>query len=269
MARSSFASALVLDPEGRIVAGMGDHPEEGPLEGPGVERVQLPDGGFLITRRAAPDAAWSRFSRAFIHEARSPLNALTIYLELLNTRLVKGASTAVQRPEAAPDRVLSKANDQVRRIEELLRAFGELWGARGDNSDFAEILRSACRFAEHEALRHSVQLTHAICPMAVVACSPMLLADATVTLLGAALLAPADTKLEVALTIEGREVLLSVHFAGTAPDLLELLRPGADALSATGGTVELHSHGLIARYPLVEPAPGSTARVQHGHRGTS
>lgn len=269
MARSTFASAVVVDSQGRVIAGIGEKSETGPLEGPGVERVQLPDGGFLVTRMSAPDTAWSRFSRAFIHEARSPLNALAIYLELLNARLVTGMTSPGKRPEAAPDRILSKANDQVRRIEELLRAFGELWGARGESSDFAEILRSACRFAHHEAMRHGVQLSHAICPMAVIACSPIQLADATVTLLGAALRAPAETTVDVTLVIEGREAVLSVRFAGGPSEIQALLQPGADALRATGGKVVLQPHGLTARYAVVEPAPGSTARAHPGHRGAS
>ena len=252
MARSSFASVVVIDRQGRVVAAAGEQPTTSPTEGPGIERFALPDGGFLVTRVALPDSAWSRFSRAFIHEARSPLNALAIYLELLGTRMT--GSLPHGRPEAAPDRILAKANDQIRRIEELLRAFGELWGARGETTDLAEAARAACRFSEHEALRDGLQISHEICATAPVAVEPARFADALVLLLGGALRAPPDSvvRLKVAPRDE-RQVELAVEFASTATrPPLALLEPGEAALKAIGGRVTMGQRGLTAAFALAK-----------------
>lgn len=249
MVRNSFSSAIVVDAQGRVLAAAGEG-LPAPLEGPGVERHALPGGGFLITRTLPADDAWPKFSRAFVHEARSPLNALAIYLELLVPRPDRPAREP--RPEASPERILGKANDQVRRIEELLRAFGELWGVRGDNADLAEITRAACRFAEHEALRHGVQLTHEVVPHATIDCSPALVADAVVQLLSGALRARPESKLHLALAIQDdRLAVLEFSVAREAlPDDGALLQPGADAFRALGARVDLTSRGVRVTYPL-------------------
>jgi signal transduction histidine kinase len=249
MARGSLASAVVVDAQGRPVATAGDPGAAAVLEGPGVERTPIPGGGFLVTRAAADDEAWSRFSRAFIHEARSPLNALAIYLELLGTRLSEASPK--DRPDATPDRIFAKANDQIRRIEDLFRAFGELWGARGEGTDLAEMLRAACRFSEHEALRHGLQMSYEICAHAPIAAAPGLVADAVVLVLAGALRAPQDTRIHLSLqNVRTQEVELQVDLMQGPGTLVELLRPGAERLRAAGGRVELGDRSISATFML-------------------
>src|SRR4051794_17673311 len=78
--RDWMTSVAVVTSDGRVVAAAGDEGAES--EGTQTQRLPLPDGGHLIVRAVPSESAWYRFARAFIHEARSPLNALAIYIEL-------------------------------------------------------------------------------------------------------------------------------------------------------------------------------------------
>jgi signal transduction histidine kinase len=245
-----YASIAVVDSSGKVIGTMGDIGAEGPLEGPGIERVALPGGGYLIARTQPASDAWPRYARAFIHEARSPLNALAIYLELLSSRLA--SAIPKDRPEASPDRILAKANDQIRRVEELLRSFGELWGARGEKTALSEMVSAASRFSEHEALRLGLTFSSTVVPGIVVGCSPRPVADALVLLLGAVFRAPPESQVAVSLSPQGeRAVALSVEVISAQPPAVDLLQAGAEALRLAGGRVEREGQRVSATFSRV------------------
>lgn len=250
MGLGHFRSVVVVDASGRVVGGLGENGAEGPLEGPGIERTALPGGGFLIARRSVPSDAWSRYARAFVHEARSPLNALAIYLELLSNRLA--GSPPPERREASPDRILTKANEQIRRVEELLRSFGELWGTRAETTNLSEMVSAVARFSEHEAHRLGLTFAAEVAPQLAIGTPSGAMADALVLLLGAVFRAPPESHIAVRLAQRDDRVALSVDVTRSPVGAAaELLRPGAEALRAVGGVVDMREASVTALFPRV------------------
>jgi signal transduction histidine kinase len=242
-----------------VVATTGEPLGAAELDGADVVRTPLPDGGFLIARRADNDDAWVRFSRAFMHEARSPLNALAIYLELLGTRLAPADKH--DRPDAAPERIFARANDQIRRIEDLIRAFGELWAARGEGAELADMVRAAGRFCEHEALRLGLQWRQEVCPHAPVDAASGSLANALVDLFGGALRAPPETVIHVSLRqTEDRGAALRVELVSPTGSAIPLMKTGIDALRALGVSVQVDARGVLATFAAPR-LPGSGGRA--------
>jgi hypothetical protein len=249
---TAIRSAAVVDRSGNVLASAG--PDEASwTESPGIARVPLPDGNFLATRADGGEAAWSSFARAFVHEARSPLNALVIYLELLSPRLPH----AEGRSNVAPERVLAKAQEQVRRVEDLLRTFSELWAPRGNVADLAAIVRAATRFSEHQAIRKSLRFSQQVCKTAFVPVSPGVATDAVVALLSDALEARSESSMDVRLElVEGEPavrftVSLPVVAGEPAPGLFNT---GTDAFRRCGASVVVTSSSATVTLPTCPPA---------------
>jgi signal transduction histidine kinase len=215
----------------------------------------MPDGGVLAVSAAGPDPAWSRFARAFVHETRSPLNALAIYLELVGTRQGNGQDG---KGDPALQRILTKAQDQVRRVDELLRIFSELWAPRGDVTNLAAIVRAAARFSQHEAIRRGFVLKQEICERANIAAPPLLTSGAIVALFGAVLQAPPESQLTVTLELRDAGESAVLTFSVQLPPAFEgdLLSRGAEALSVLGADVSRTENTLtsVFRTSLSEDA---------------
>jgi len=248
---TAISNAAVVDSAGRVIASVGPA-EPTWVNSPDVARVPLPDGGFLAASPDGRDASWSNFARAFVHEARSPLNALVIYLELLGPRTAQ----AEGRASIAPEKVLAKAQEQVRRVEDLLRTFSELWAPRGELADFAAITRSAARFSEHQAIRKSLRFTQQICESAPIAAAPVLVADALVALMSGALQARPESAIDIKLELlpEDREARLTVTLpvvAGEVP--AGLFETGAAAFRKLGASVLTTDTSAVVTMPMAPP----------------
>lgn len=258
---SGLAGAKVVDATGRVLASAGRTIEGAAGDGPSAaaadsagraeERVPLPDGGFLVAERLTAEEPWSRIVRAFLHEARSPLNALGIYLELLQAKLggtVAGGERAIQR-----------AQEQVRRLEELLRVFGDLAApTREDPVDLARVVGAVGRFAAHEATRRGLQLELRVSPSVWVRADAGALAESLVLLLGGALEASAGAELVFVLQAAGD--VAELQLSGLPQDEETLLDAGAGALAGVGATLERTPGALLARFPITaQPALGAGA----------
>lgn len=187
---------------------------------------------------------WERFARAFVHEARSPLNALGIYLELLAPK-----EAGAQRPGAQPARLVERAQDQVRRVTDLLACFSDLWAPRAgrEGVDLAALGRAAGRFAQHEAVRQNVGWTSSIADGLVVpvAAPPSALAHALLLLLDGALAVPAESTLELTIAAAAPQLRLAV----SPPPDDSLTAAGLAAFVALGASVERSGAGLAVSFP--------------------
>lgn len=187
---------------------------------------------------------WERFARAFVHEARSPLNALGIYLELLAPREGGPPPSAA----AQPARLVERAQDQVRRVGELLAFFSDLWSPKSDRpADLASLGRAAGRLATHEAVRHNLVWESRVPDGLVVPllAKPSALAHGLLLLLDGALAAPEETELRLTIRREAPQLVLEF---GT-PALAPLLTPGIAALTALGATADLSAAALSVTFP--------------------
>lgn len=158
-------------------------------------------------RSPAGAEGWRRFARGFVHEVRSPLNALLIYLELL------GREEGAARPPGSPA-LTARSRDQALRIEEYLKTFLVLWAAPSEgDADLAELLRAALVIASHECRRCGCTLESTLPERLPVAVAPAGAADLLVRLLSAAI-APGRA-VQVTLETDGVEARLTVR----APNL--------------------------------------------------
>lgn len=239
MDHSSLAGAEVVDATGRVLATTAAEVAASP---DGALRWPLPDGAILVAHPAATGEAWARLARAFIHEARSPLNALAIYLELLAARVPEAPP---DNPEASAERLLARAHEQVRRVDDLLMMFGTLWAPAAQGpTDLAGLARAASRFAAHEALRRGLQFESRLCPAAAVQAGGNLVSEALVALFGAALAAGEGTRVEVGLELAGDDAVLTVSLAAGTMQTAAAVR----ALEAAGARVEAGRQGARAAF---------------------
>jgi len=186
-----------------------------------------------------------RLVRAFLHEARSPLNALAIYLDLLTTR-VAGMPGPPGRPDAAPDRLVGRAQDQVRRLEELLSLFGDAAAPRReDGADLARTARAVGRFAAHEAVRLGCRLDVDAPGPAPVGVEPSRLSEALTELALRIVRAPEGTPIALRVqAIDGAAVLEAAPVP-FSPDRADA-GPHAAPLARAGARVELAGDRLRA-----------------------
>jgi hypothetical protein len=97
------------------------------------------------------DAARSALARAFVHEVRSPLNALGIYVDLM------GRMSEHSDGGPTPAQLVERAERQLRRVDELLEVLLAVW-APALEVDLAALLTAAGRLAGHEAVRRGAAL---------------------------------------------------------------------------------------------------------------
>lgn len=242
--------AAVLDRTGQVVACTVPGPFR---ELPGDVSVPLPDGGRLVTR--TPDGpAWYRLARAFVHEARSPLNALAIYLDLLGTKVVPAAARA-DRPDATGQRLIEKSDQQVRRVDELLGAFLDVWAPSADEGvDLATIVRGVGRFAVHEARRRGVTLALEVCAEAPVPVASGPVADALVSTLLSFCAELEGGELHLALTEDAPAFRLVLGASRPLPRFaIERARGLFEAAGARVECGDANLAALFVRAPPVSP----------------
>ena len=178
--------------------------------------------------------AVERLCDGFAHDARNPLNAVVIHLEVLSDKLRRENGGAVP---TGLEKNLKAIRDQVNRIDEMVRRFVEI--AAPHRQHEAELDLAALVHSVVEQCTHQARLARAD-----------LRADATspVRINGSA------SELGVALTLAILEQL-----DGGAKRLLVRLEPAA-------GSVRVAIEGAIA---AVGPAMEGLRRVAQTHGGTA
>lgn len=253
MALSPFDDVLVLDAQQRVV---GSARNQGPLvdgaalEDPTADRQRLPDGTTLVSVPSASVEPARVFARAMVHEIRSPLNALGLYLEVAKSRLHRDSKGERMSAEDA----LEKAALQIGRADEVLKSFLELWAPDPMKpGELTALTRAAGRLASHLATRRRAVLELELpSGPAVVAAAGRALADALLTLFEEAIWdrsdAPGDeAPSRVLVTLEaGGDVRLLVRVEGAPP--LGWLR-AARSFMALGARVERDSQTFRAVLP--------------------
>lgn len=181
-----FDDVLVLDADNHVLGSAVDRSveaERAALEVPQLVRRSLPDGGSLVCVPNGATEPTRRFVRAFVHEVRSPLNALSINLDLALTY----AKTAFEKKENGPklEVALARAGKQIGRVDELLRLFLSLWAPAPDveNCDLIEFAQGAFRLGTHIANQREAELEIVAEGSAAVLASGRALADALFCLL--------------------------------------------------------------------------------------
>jgi hypothetical protein len=259
MNQRAIGAAAVLDAQGRVLAVVGSCLATDP-QWDTAPRTPLPGGGFLASLPAEPlggEGDWPRFARAYVHEARSPLNALGIYLELLGT---KPAPNAV-RPGFSLEKILTKAQEQVKRVDDLLRNFSSLWAPRGDVADLASMARAAARFADHEANRVGLRFHKEIADNATVELPPLSVASAVITLLAGLLGAEAESDVTFQVQRTGDRVCVRAEVQPSGQ--IAALSPGIQAFRELGADVTCTEGSLSASLPLCSHS-GADERATNG-----
>lgn len=106
---------------------------------------------------AAAYQAVSRLMESLLHDARNPLNALAINLEVLGEKLKDDDGKI---PETQ-DKNLRAMREQVFRVDGILRQFSEFMtprlGARGEQG-LSDLVQAAVEVVAHESRRRRVKL---------------------------------------------------------------------------------------------------------------
>lgn len=104
---------------------------------------------------AARAEVYARLSEGMAHDARNPLNAMAIHLELLRDKLANGA------PLSATERHLTTMRDQVHRIDQILKRFLRFASPRREppsTVDLAELVQQVVEVCGHDARRNGVRV---------------------------------------------------------------------------------------------------------------
>lgn len=203
-----------------------------------VSDLPLPEGGAAVVQEFDATQAWSRFTRAFLHDLRGPLNSQNLYLELLRNRLH-------QQNAMTPDveKCLSRIQEQVGRMDGLCREFSALSTtadtdesrAGEDESDVDVLCRAAARFAGTVTKRKDLSLRFEGASGRLLAVESVKFGEALVVLLGGALDAPAESELVFSLNADEQGVRLIL--SGLPPNGERLVEAGLALLSNCGARV--------------------------------
>jgi signal transduction histidine kinase len=106
----------------------------------------------------------ARLVDSLLHEARNPLNALSINLGILGQKLRVQASPDVPPPH---EKNLKAMREQLTRVDEILRLFAEFIApkpATVTEVDFSEVVRRAVEVLGHEGRQHRCAIRAEITP---------------------------------------------------------------------------------------------------------
>ena len=232
MIESRWFHVEVRTADGHVIASTSE--DAGMLFEDGTVRRDLP-GGLTMVATPHPDEARNAFARALVHELRSPLNALGIYVDLLS----RPADAGDGGPTAA--QLAEKAQGQIRRLDELLQTFLSL--ASPTDVDLTTIVTSFVRLAKHESMRRGGSLTlHADGSLPVRAeAAPVV--DAIIRLFDALWSLPVTHDVTLRLRRDADWVRLEVD--GALPPAAPLRGP----FSRCGGTVTQEGGLLVVLFP--------------------
>ncbi len=108
--------------------------------------------------RSARHALVELLTDSFLHDARNPLNALSINLEVLAERLRREAGGALP---AQYEKNIRTMREQVVRVDAMMRSFSDFIAPRQkgpETVDFSELLTKALEVIGHEGRKRQVSL---------------------------------------------------------------------------------------------------------------
>lgn len=205
-------------------------------------------GTSEVVTSAAYDVVY-RLMESLLHDARNPLNALAINLEVLTEKLKDDDGKV---PESQ-DKNLRAMRDQVYKVDAILRQFAEYMTPRPSvkgEVNLSETVERALEVVAHESRRRRVKLKAAVEPNLVLsAVEPGSLHQVLMQVLLRALSrAEPGSEASVVLDRSGSGALLTVTDATgdarepmpLAPAAIERLMADQGRAQISAGTVQLH-----------------------------
>jgi signal transduction histidine kinase len=193
-----------------------------PIEGPSS---LSPREGHAVV--GASHDATNRLMDSLLHDARNPLNALAINLEVLAEKL-KDEDGKV--PESQ-DKNIRAMRDQIFRVDAILRQFSDFLAPKPGRGELnlSEVIARAVEVVGHESRRRRVKLKAAIDPNVTVpeVDSAAIHVAAVQLLLRAILRSDAGAEVAVAVDRHGSEAVFTV--SDSAADVLPATSSGSAA----------------------------------------
>lgn len=131
--------------------------------------------------QAARARLLGRLSSGLVHEARNPLNAMAIHLEVLADKLRDETGSV----PAHLEKNLGAARNQIRRLDEILRRFGDFATGRPPSSasDVETLWSRASGLCEYQMRRAGVSVEAELEPGLALAADPTLACQALLELM--------------------------------------------------------------------------------------
>jgi len=203
---------------------------------------------------AAAYTAASRLMDGMLHDARNPLNALAINLEVLSEKL-RGEDGELPPSQ---ERNVKAMREQIFRVDAILRRFSDFIAPRphpGGEVNLSELVLKAVEVVGHDSRKRRVRVTAKVEPSVAVRCDELSLLHLLLIqpLLRALARAPASSEVEVSVTkAEGRAVLSVVDGGGVLPEPLPELLPALDALGEqSGAKLQVEDGRCVLSFSLI------------------
>jgi len=200
--------------------------------------------------RAALVDSTPRLVDSLVHEARNPLNAIAINVEVLTDKLRQAALLG------GTEKYLRAMRDQVFRVDGILRRFADFLAPRPSGEaevNLSHVVEAAVQVAGHEARKNRVglavevepelrsSLSHA-CSVYFLTLQPILRAIGR---------AGADSQVQISLSRQPDAVLFVVRESGPGVEDGPDLAPVLDELSgAIGGSASVRGGECRVTFPL-------------------
>jgi signal transduction histidine kinase len=195
-----------------------------------------------------------RLVDSMIHEARNPLNAIAIHLEIVNEKLRKaGASVGV-------DSNLQAMRSQLARVDELLKKFSSfmLPTKRGDGAfPLSSTVELAVELLDYERRRKNVVVKARIEPGLAVQCTERSAASSLVLalLLNSLDRTPSGSQVEVSVTAENGKVAVVVSDSGKQELEADFHNVALEALCIQSGAKLIRrEEALVVTFPCIQPS---------------
>jgi signal transduction histidine kinase len=174
---------------------------------------------------AARQQATARLFDSLLHDARNPLNALAINLDVLAERLKTSRADAA----AMVTKNITTMREQILRVDAVLRQFAEFLAPQPavERVDFSEVVERVVRLLDYEARRSQVRVKADVEPHVRMAFGDDAHTLALLVALRGLLRARRGTQLELQLVREGAQVVLCARDGNAEP-----CEPLPDALPA-------------------------------------
>ncbi len=195
----------------------------------------------------------SRLMDSLLHDARNPLNALSINLDVLQEKL-RGEDGKVPPSQ---DKNLKAIREQLFRVDGILRQFADFMTPRQGlepSVTLAEVIQKALEVLSHECRKSRINVRHVVDAELRVRSANA--ADVRSLVLGVLMRGiarvPAGGELTVTLKSEGSEAVLSVTDSGPSGEPLQNAATVFDELARRlGGSASLRGHEVAIRLPRV------------------
>lgn len=212
--------------------------------------------------------AVARLCDGMVHDARNPLNAIVLNVEVLSERL------RVAAPEVRPgvEKYLKAIRDQVGRTDAIIRHFVAF--ARPERElqatgriDLAQLVGQAVEVCRHDARKRNVRIDTRLDAVPIAAGTPEL-AHAILQLVMRGIDGSHGGTLQIALERQGADAVLQLtEAAGEVTDAASAEREPLHALARLVGRMQGNlvappdgRHGeIVVRLPAAGPPPQSTS----------